>query len=145
MNRRELFTAVGAATLVAAAVPAMAANHDSHAHHGAGPNAKLIETSVHCVMTGNVCLQHCFTTFAAGDTSLARCAVQVNELAAVCTALQEIAAGNSAHLKAMSKVVMAVCQDCEKECRKHEAKHESCKACADACSECYAECKKIAA
>lgn len=48
------------------------------------------------------------------------------------------------HLAKMAKVVMDICQDCEKECRKFEKKHEACKVSADSCAVCFNECKKIA-
>jgi Cys-rich four helix bundle protein (predicted Tat secretion target) len=140
MHRRELIVGTGAA-IVAASTSALAqgASHDHGNHHGPSP---LAARAMECVTSGNACLDHCFATFAAGDTSLAECARKVDHLVAVCASLAKLASGNSAHLPALAKVVMAVCQDCETECRKHAAKHETCKACADACAACAAECKR---
>ncbi len=144
MNRRHFLAAAGTVTAVAAASKAVAAEMDHSHHHGASPNTMLVMTSAHCVMAGEACLQHCLDTFIGGDTTLAVCAKKVTDLISVCRSLQELAAANSTHVKALAKVTLAVCLDCEKECRKHE-KHATCKACADACLDCAAECRKLGA
>jgi Cys-rich four helix bundle protein (predicted Tat secretion target) len=146
MNRRDFVAAAGVIAAVAATRSAMAAEpaHQHGAH--AGPaHPRLIESSAHCVMAGQACLQHCFETLAAGDTSLAVCAKTANDLVAMCRTLQGFAAANSPHLVALAKVALAVCGDCEAECRKHEAHHATCKACADACKDCADECRKLGA
>ena len=88
-------------------------------------------------------MDHCLQTFAAGDTSLAICAREVDLMLSTCGTLAKLASLNSSHLPTMAKLALAVCQDCEAECRKHADKHAACKACGEACAACAAECKKI--
>ncbi len=64
---------------------------------------------------------------------------------AACAAIEQLANYNSPHVPKMAKVVMDICQDCEKECRKFEKEMEICKKTADSCVVCFNECKKIAA
>jgi Cys-rich four helix bundle protein (predicted Tat secretion target) len=143
MNRRDFFATAGAVAAIGVGTAMAAEKHDHH--YGGSMHGKLIETASNCITTGQACIQHCFESFAAGDTSLAACAKTVTEAIYVCQTLQAMAAANSPHLKAMSKIALAVCLDCEKECRKHEAKHQTCKACAEACKACADECKKLGA
>lgn len=146
MNRRDILTAAGAAMAGVLVSPAFAA--DDHAHHGhdhaaANPHAKLAETALDCVKTGDACLAHCFQSFQAGDLTLAACAQKVDELLAVCRALAKLAANGSPQLAAYAKVAQLVCRDCEKECRKHADKHATCKACAESCAACAEQCGKL--
>jgi len=152
MSRREILTGVGAA--VAATTLARSAGADGHEKKGGHDghtmetgvpyHAALVETAIHCVRTGNDCLQHCFETFQHGDTSLARCAVKVHELAVSCEALADFGAHDSDHLKIIAKAAMEVCAACEEECRKHDH-HEPCITCAESCGPCIEECKKVLA
>lgn len=153
MNRRDMLTSLGAMALVAgtgvasAAEKAKDAKADPHAGHAAmGPhkNQALIDTADDCSKKGSLCINHCLSSFAAGDTTLAACAKNVLESIAVCDALVTAAALESKNLPALAKAAMAFCKDCEDECRKHEKKHMTCKDCADACAKCLAECKKVA-
>ena len=80
-----------------------------------------------------------------GDKEMAACAKSVNEMLAVCAALQRLATTDSRFLPKYATLAGEVCEACEKECRKHETKHAECKACADSCAVCLKECKKIAA
>lgn len=153
MNRRDLLVGLGAVALTAGAASAAekkteaapASAHAGHGDMGAHKNQALIDTSLDCAKKGELCINHCLTSFAAGDTSLAVCAKSVAEVIAVCTALSIAAAVESRNLPALAKAAMAFCKDCEDECRKHEKKHMTCKDCADACAKCLAECKKLAA
>lgn len=143
-SRRVLLgvaTAMASAGVVSSAVAQEAGEHD----HGPAVHKALIDSAHHCVMTGQICLDHCFDSFKAGDTTLAECAVQVQELAAVCQALAQLASNESKNLVSLAKVTIDVCNDCEAECRKHEANHVQCKDCADACAACREECEKITA
>lgn len=144
MNRRELLSAAGTAIAAATLVtPAMAGEHDHHAHGVTAPNAKIAATALDCVKTGDACLAHCLDTFIAGDTTLAVCAKKVDELISACTTLAKLASNNSPHLAAYAKAAIAICKDCEKECRKHADKHSTCKACAESCAACAEECSKL--
>ena len=142
MNRREILSAAGTFAAAAFVAPAMAAEHDHHAH-GAAPYAKLAATGLDCVATGDACIAHCLDSFLTGDTTLAVCAKKVDELIAVCAALAKLASNNSPNLVAYAKAAVQVCKDCEKECRKHADKHATCKACADSCAACAEECGKL--
>ncbi len=144
MHRREMLGSVGALAMAALAVDAVAANHDHDHLHGAKYQG-LIGTSGDCVRTGEACLNHCFELLGNGDKEMAACAKSVNELLAVCAALQRLATSESKFLARYAKVAGEICEDCEKECRKHEKKHSQCKDCAEACAACLKECKKLAA
>ena len=141
MNRRELIAA--GTTLLALSTTAQA--QISHDHHDAVTANPLFDAASTCVKAGLVCTDHCLASFAAGDTSLAACAREVDQMLSTCGALAKLASLKSSHLPAMAKVALALCQDCETECRKHADKHEACKACAEACAACATECKKVAA
>jgi Cys-rich four helix bundle protein (predicted Tat secretion target) len=141
MNRRDLI-ATGAA-LMAVSTPALA--QMSHADHDLAAASPLFDAASNCGKVGLVCIDHCFQSFAAGDTTLAACAREVDQMLSTCGTLAKLASVRSSHLPAMAKVALAVCQDCETECRKHADKHAACKACGEACAACAAECKKVAA
>jgi Cys-rich four helix bundle protein (predicted Tat secretion target) len=78
-----------------------------------------------------------------GDKDLAACAKSSSQVAALCAALEQLAAAESKYLPQLAKVAMDVCKNCEEECKKTE-KHPECKACKEACAVCYKECKAIA-
>lgn len=152
MNRRSLFAGSSAAllsTLVASAWAQNAAHDHSkhdHAHmHGGGAYQDLIEATSDCVVKGQACLAHCLVLLSEGEKEMAACAKSVEQLLAVCGALQNLASHNAPLVKSMAKVALEACQLCEKECRKHERKHAECKACAQSCAECVKECKALAA
>jgi Cys-rich four helix bundle protein (predicted Tat secretion target) len=77
-----------------------------------------------------------------GDKAMAACAKTVNQVLAMCSALQALAGQQSSQVPAMAKVTLEACEVCEKECRKHEV-HPECKACAESCIACAKECKKV--
>jgi Cys-rich four helix bundle protein (predicted Tat secretion target) len=143
MDRREMLGGMGVLAMAAVAGQASAAEHDHHHHHGA-KNQTLINGASDCIKTGEACINHCLDLLAQGDKEMAACAKSVNELLAVCAALQRLATVDSKFLPKYAKVSAEVCEACEKECRKHEKKHKECKACADSCAACLKECKKIA-
>lgn len=150
MNRRELL--VGAASLFAAASTAkvFAAEHGHmamgdmpHAHHSTR-NTALITAAADCVLKANICLQHCIVLLGQGDKDMAACAKSASQVAALCTALEQMASAESKFLPQLAKLAMDVCKDCEEECKKTD-KHPECKACGESCAACYKECKAIAA
>lgn len=143
MDRREMLGSMGALAMAAVAAQASAADHDHHHHHGA-KNQALVDSASDCVKTGEACINHCLDLLAQGDKEMATCAKSVNEMLAVCAALQRLATTDSKFLPKYAKLAGEVCDACEKECRKHEKKHAECKACADSCAVCLKECKKIA-
>jgi Cys-rich four helix bundle protein (predicted Tat secretion target) len=151
MNRREILKTTGALALAALAADALAADeHHDHAamgeHEGMkNPNLKLIEAASDCVAKGQVCIDHCLMLLADGDKEMAACARSVLQTMALCSALQQLASYQTPQLKALAKVAMDACKECEDECRKHEKKHAVCRDCAESCAACYKECKAITA
>lgn len=139
--------ALGATALAASALgsSALAAGMEGHHHHvTGGKHLELAKSLHHCVATAEACIDHCLDSFKTGDTSLADCAISVQETMAFCTAHAKLASYNSKYLNAMIELGLEVCGDCEKLCRKHE-KHPECKACADACAACIKACKAYTA
>lgn len=150
MNRRELLLGAAAMAAAATAGKAFAAEH-MHDHagmemshdHPSARNEKLIAAASDCVLKANLCLQHCIVAMGQGEKDLAACAKSSSQVAAICTALQQLASADTKQLPQLAKVAMDICKDCEEECKKTE-KHPECKACKEACAACYKECKAIA-
>lgn len=148
MERREALTGIGALAAMALTSAAQAADHEHHHHHDdahGNPRLPLVRAAADCVRTGEACLDHCFTLLGRGDTEMAACARSVNELLAVCAALQRLATADSKFLAGYARVAGDICENCEKECRRHEKKHVQCRDCAEACAACVKECRRLAA
>jgi len=114
-------------------------------HHGAGPYAEAGQAAGRCVEAGQACLAHCLVLLGNGDASLAACSKSVNQMLALCTALQSLANQQSPMTPGLAKVCFDACSSCEKECRKHEDEHAECRACAESCAGCAKACKDIMA
>lgn len=142
MNRREAMLGVAAMAGAAIAANASAGEHDHH--HGMMESA-LAQALADCIQKGQVCLDHCLGLLGKGETEMAACAKSVNQMLALCTALQQLANQQSAHVPKLASVAMAACRDCEDACKKHADMHEACRACGESCAVCYRECKKVAA
>ncbi|MBI5890407.1 MAG: four-helix bundle copper-binding protein [Nitrosomonadales bacterium] len=149
MNRRDLLLSAVVMAATATTGKSFAAEHEhdhmsmAHAHQST-LNEKLIAAASDCVLKANICLQHCLVLLGQGDTEMAACSRSSCQVAAVCSALQQLASADSRHLPKLARAAMDICRECEEECKKTE-KHPECKACKEACAVCYAECKKIAA
>lgn len=158
IRRREVLAAAGALAAVAGARLAGATEHQGHEGHGGGggrgepryfeakaykKRATLVEKTNDCVAKGQACLSHCMETFLQGDTTMAECAVAVQEMLAVCGAMAQVAANDSKNLKVVTQACIAVCETCEKICREHEEHQKECKACADACAALIQEARKV--
>ena len=149
MNRRELLLGAVAMATVAATSKVIAAEneHDhmsmgmSHDHHSS-PHAKLIAAPSDCVLKANLCVQHCIVAMGQGEKELAACAQSSSQVAAICTALQQLASADAKQLRQLAKVAMDICKECEDECKKTD-KHPECKACGESCVACYKECKAL--
>jgi len=142
ISRREVLLGAGA-VLAAAGVPNVFAKQEHHHGHGKYPD--VVTATLDCIRTGEACLDHCLSFFKKGDTSMAECADSVNQMLAMCTAMQKLASHNSKYAAEMAMTCVRVCKDCELACNKHAKKHEVCRACADACKDCIRACKQIAA
>lgn len=150
MDRREMLKGAAGGLLLAAAGNAVFAAENKqpagHQHtHGANKNQSLIDAAADSVKKGQACLSHGLEMLSQREyKEMAVCAMRVSDMVAACNAIELLASNNSPHLPKMAKVVMDICQDCEKECRKFEKEEEICKATADSCIVCFNECKKIA-
>lgn len=147
MDRREMLQSAAAFTLAAVAASASAADdHSHHMGHGGGSKYQpLIAATGDCIAKGEACLAHCLMLLGDGDKAMADCAKSVNQMLALCGALQKLAAQGSTLTPALAKVALDACTACEKECKKHEGKHAECKACRESCTECIKQCKALAA
>jgi len=144
--RRTMLLAAGGA-LVASAAGTLAGTTPAAVAAPApadGEHTSLVATALDCAGTGELCLHHCLTEFAKGQTMLAACTQRVAEMVPVCKTLASLAALESEHLKAYAKVCIDVCQACADECRKHEKHAEICKKCADSCVAVIEACRKLA-
>lgn len=147
MNRRELLLGGMALAGAALAGSAQAAEHDMsmHEHHHAAPgHASLAASASDCIQKGEVCLSHCLVLLGDGDQEMAACAQSVNQMLALCGALQQLANQNSKLLPKLAAIAMDACNQCEEACKKHAGKHEQCKVCGERCAACAKECKKLA-
>jgi Cys-rich four helix bundle protein (predicted Tat secretion target) len=138
-SRRDLLKGIGAATAVLGSGLAFNANaaevDHSKMNHQIPIDPKLeelIDVLLECIKMGEICNQHCMHMFQMGDTSLADCAISVQELVAVSKAVMKLASHNSPHLKNFIQASVLLAESCEKECKKHE-KHIQCSDCAVAC------------
>jgi Cys-rich four helix bundle protein (predicted Tat secretion target) len=146
MDRRELLQSAAALTIAAMAASVSAAeDHSHHDDHGSGSKFQgLIAATGDCVAKGQACLAHCLVLLADGDKTLADCSKAVNQMLALCGALQNLAAQSSKLTPGLAKAALDACTECEKECKKHKDKHAECKACRESCTECIKQCKAIA-
>lgn len=146
VTRRTLLAA--GSTLVAAAavtsLPGLVTDAAAVVEAAQAPNEALVRVALECSGTGELCLHHCLTEFAKGQTMLAQCAARVGEMVPVCKTLASLAALESSHLKAYAKVCIDVCQACEDECRKHAGHAAICGQCADACAKVITALKALA-
>lgn len=146
MNRREWL--LGSAALAGAALVgnAQAEEHGIHTHHhAASGNAALAVTASDCIQKGEACLSHCLELLGEGDKEMAACAKSVNQMLALCGALQQLANQNSKLLPKLAALALDACNQCEEACKKHADKHQECKACGESCAACAKECKKLSA
>ena len=147
LSRRDALLGASSLSLATLASPALADTAHEHAAPAANTATRhrsLVLTALECVGIGQMCLQHCFQQFAAGDTSLAVCAMRNQEMIASCQALATLAAASSAQLTDFAQVCIAIYKACEDECRKHHH-HAICIETAEACAKTIAECEKLTA
>lgn len=144
MNRREWLIS-GVALAGAAMVGSVQAVESHVHHHTVAANTGLLAAASDCVQKGQLCLSHCLTLLGQGDKEMATCAQSVNQMLAVCGALQQLASQASPFLTRQAKIAMDVCKQCEDACEKHADMHAECKACMESCATCYKECRKVAA
>ncbi len=139
IERRNLLIGAGAVLGMAAAGPVLA----GHDHHHA-PNSDLVKSALHCMNSSQVCLAHCLEEFKLGEMEMAECAQAVQESAAMCTAMWQLASLGSSHIKQVAVACQSVCESCEKACDEFADKHEVCKTCRDSCTDLIKQLKKVA-
>ena len=145
-SRRDLLKGLGVASAVLGSGLSLNANavtvDHSKMNHQIPIDIKLeelIDTFLECIKMGEICNQHCMHMFQMGDTTLADCAIAVQELIAANTAVLKFAANNSCHLTMFIEATIKVCESCAEECEKHD-KHIQCKDCGEACRDCIEFC-----
>lgn len=109
--------------------------------------AKVVETSLDCVQTGNACIRHCVELLGGGDTALKQCMQTVLDMTAVCASLADVAGYASAPTQTLRAYILACalyCRDCSAACKKHANHHEACKACMESCDRCANACDAVA-
>ena len=116
MNRREALLS-GAAIAAAAVVGRAQAAEMQHHHHAAMTNTALVSAAADCIQKGQVCLNHCLYLLGQGDKEMAACAKSVNEMLALCGALQSLSNQESATLPRLAAIAMDACNQCEEECK----------------------------
>lgn len=145
MNRRDVFSGTGAVMMAAVGTTVFAQEHDHSKMHHVNTKGALTAAAADCVVKGQACLAHCLILLGDGDKSMAGCATKVNQMLALCGALQNLGAQQSSLVPALAKVALDACEQCAKECSKHEKKHAECKACMESCQACIKECKAVIA
>jgi Cys-rich four helix bundle protein (predicted Tat secretion target) len=143
MDRRTLLLSGVALAGAALVGSAQASEHDHSHHHDAPAHTSLATTAADCLQKGQVCLNHCLELLGQGEKEMAACAKSVNQMLALCGALQQLANQDSKQLSRLAAIALDVCQQCQEECKKHADKHEACKACGESCEACAKECKKL--
>ncbi len=143
MQRRLILLGAGA-TAALGATANLWAGEEKHGMHTSKAKG-LIQATKKCEEIGEDCLAHTFRTFQAGDTTLAKCAVVVDDAISICSTTAKVALNGTRHLKQVAAVCKAICADCEEECRKHGDKHQICADMADACKKVVEECEKTMA
>ncbi len=158
MKRREFVTNMGLGVSTAIGLSALgslieesasAAEKAAPTRPAMSPELKaVLNDASDCVKTGNICLAHCQSLLAKGDTSIADCQQHVMNVVAVCEALVKVAAyhnADDARIKSFAKSCAGFCDDCAKACEPHVGHHAECKACYDSCKKCAAACEKYSA
>ncbi len=141
MDRRTLL--LGGAALAGAAMMGNVQAEEHHHHHDTPMNAGLATATADCVQKGQICLNHCLELLGQGEKDMAECAKAVNQMLALCGALQALVNQNSRLVKNLAAVALEACKQCQEACKKHADKHEACKACGDSCAACAKECQKL--
>lgn len=158
MDRRDFLTgAVTTAIALSGAVASSRADaHDEHAHEAAAGGAaaqsdprlaKIVETSLDCVKTGDACIRHCVELLGGGNTALKECLQTALDMTAVCRSMAQLASQATAQTKTLRAYVAACaqyCRDCAAACKKHAEHHAACKACLESCNRCVEACESLA-
>lgn len=156
MDRRSFIGSAAAASLASVSVAAVAAEksaghnhtHMNHTHHAMPMHSGLYDgvlaAAGKCVVDAEVCLAHCIRQLSEGDQSMAECAKAVNQMLALCKALESLAAQRSPLTPVLAKLCIEACKQCADACKEHAPHHAECKACYESCLACIEACEKVA-
>ena len=155
MDRRSFIGSAAAASLASVSVAAVAAEKTGHKHahmshnhampmQGGGLYDGVLAAAGKCVVDAEVCLAHCIRQLSEGDQSMADCAKGVNQMLALCKALESLAAQRSPLTPVLAKVCIEACKQCADACKEHAPRHAECKACYESCLACIEACEKVA-
>ncbi len=135
LNRRHVLTAAGVIGTGLASASAYAAGDKMGERRGKPDRAyrKVMDLANECTATGRICMNHCLTSFQAGDTMLADCAASVYDMLSICDTFAAQLTTGSAYVAGFAVVCRQACEDCEVECRKHARHHSECRDSAEAC------------
>lgn len=131
VHRREVLAGAGA--LMAGAVVRSVAQAAEHKHHAPSATTVVLDNTIACGASGELCIDHCFELLKKGETSIAGCAESVHEMLAVNSAITTLAAMGSPRLGEVARAALPVYAHCREQCELHAAKHEICKQCAGSC------------
>ena len=155
MDRRSFIVSAAAVSLASASMAA-AAHESGHGHGGHGHKHAMpmqggslydgvLAAAGKCVVDAEVCLAHCIRQLSEGDKSMADCARGVNQMLALCKALESLAAQRSPLTPVLAKLCIEACKQCAEACKQHADHHAECKACYESCLACVEACEKVAA
>lgn len=133
IQRRDVLAGAGA--LLVAGVAHSTARASEHHHHAPSKATVVLDNTVACGATGELCIDHCFELLKSGDNSIAGCAESVHEMLAVNAAIRTLASMDSPRLAEVARAALPVYENCRAQCEKHAPKHEICKKCAASCVE----------
>lgn len=150
MERRDVlrFSSLAAGGVALASASKVAAFAQSN--KGAAPGGAKKQTDnefsnimADCARACEICIAHCQTLLAQGDTMLADCLKKCLELVPLCDATETLLNYKSVYAAKIAKICLEACQACAESCKPHIAHHQQCKACYEACLKCIEACKSM--
>ena len=149
MNRRQMIL-TGAAGLAAAALTRGAGADTKKPPSATSAREALLVATAECRRAGDVCVAHCLSELAQGNTGMAKCSQRVDEMLALVQSTARLVAVDSTLARKQAELCAAACKSCHEACYEHQAhfaqgKHLACKQCGDACERCEAACRAYVA
>ncbi len=165
MDRRTFLATAGVMAGLAAAGKAIGQEHPGGDHpkgdhpkgdHPKGEHPKggpatgglkaVVDSTFHCLKTGEDCLRHCAESLAAGNKLMGDCNKAVLNMLALCGALAKVASYGTAaadRIQRLAAVCGDICRDCAAMCKPHAGHHEACKQCMESCEACAKACDAV--
>jgi len=145
MERRDVMKFAGIALGGAAlAAPALAQKMKTPAAVAVTKTtgfSAIAQATSDCIRACEICIMHCQSLLAQGDTMLGECLKSCLELVPLCEATGTLANYGSALTAKTAKVCLEACEACAASCKAHVGHHAQCKACYEACLKCIEACK----